>query len=174
MPLGAGDAQITASVGVVDQPASTVILRMKRSALGEVRPASPGDAGLLAQGSDVPDAAAAMARGIGLTERQMIAPGESMMLPVRLSVPFPVDLVLACRPDGQRRDRGRDRLVLSCVADQTVVTDRLDVRVVLAGVEEIDVKTGVRVSSLLTGHMVRAGRGASTVHLVYSRETEFE
>jgi hypothetical protein len=92
-----------------------------------------------------------LASEIGLTARQVIGPNDIVALPVRLSLPFPVDIELSCRPDGGHRDRDRDTLVLSCTFDQNVRTPRLDARVRLAGVEEIDIQTGIRLSSVLTG-----------------------
>jgi hypothetical protein len=181
IPSGRNAAQIAASVSNVDQPSSFVVLRMLRKTDGSARAAAPGDTGLLAQGSDAPDAADILARDIGLTARQVISPNETLSLPVRLSLPFPLDVVLSCRPDGQHRDRGRNTLVLSCTLDSKVRTDHLDAQVRLAGVEEIDLLTGIRLSSTLTGSLsgrrrLKSGAawGLADDQLLYRRETEFE
>jgi hypothetical protein len=88
---------------------------------------------------------------------------------------------MSCRADGEHRDHGRDTLVLSCTLNQKVQTDRLDAQVQLAGVEEIDIQTGVRLSSVLTGHLSgrsRSGDNAAWLsannRLLYRREMEFE
>jgi len=154
---------------------------MRRDTEGRARAAVPGDIGLLAQGSDAPEAAETLAREIGLTARQLINPSENMTLPIQLSVPFPVNGALSCHPDGKARNHGRETVVLFCTLDQNVRTDHLDVRVRLTGVEEIDVPTGVCLTSLLTGDL----RGRIRLHdnaawqsandkLVYHRETDFE
>ena len=180
MSAGADAAEITASVGQTNQPSSSVILRLLRRTDGVARPAAPGDTGLLAQGSDVPDEAEILARDIGLTARQMISPKDSLSLPFRLSVPFPLDVVLACRADGMHRDHGRDTLVFSCTLDQEVHTDHLEAQVRLAGVEEIDVQTGIRLSSVLTGDLSGRKRFSDAAwhpvdeRLLYQRETEFQ
>jgi hypothetical protein len=181
MPAGRDAEQITASVGKIDQSLSPVVLRIMRRTDGVARPARPGDTGLLAQGSDAPDAAAILAQDIGLAARQMIKPNDTLALPLHLAVPFPLDVVMSCRPDGQRRDRGRDTLLLSCTMDQKVFTDRLDAQLRLAGVEEIDVQSGVRLSSELTGRLIgRKRRNADTgwhaadEQVEYRRETAFE
>jgi hypothetical protein len=181
MFFGKDAAQITASVGNPDQPSSSVVLRVLRNPDGVARPAAPGDTGLLAQGSDVPGAAEILARDIGLTARQVVNPNDTLALPVRLSVPFPVDVVLSCRPDGMHRDHGRDTLVFSCTLDQRISTAQLDAQVQLAGVEEIDVQSGIRLSSVLTGHMSGrkrvdgdAGWQSANDRLLYQRQTEFE
>ena len=77
---------------------------------GRPNPATPG---CWRKGRTSPDAAQILADDIGLTARQMIKPNETLALPVRLAVPFPLDVVMSCRPDGERRDRGRDTLGLS-------------------------------------------------------------
>jgi hypothetical protein len=151
MPLDGNAVQITASVDKIDQTSSPLVLRILRTPEGIARAAAPGDTGLLAQGSDAQDAARVLASEIGLTARQVIGPNDIVALPVPLSLPFPVDIELSCRPDGGHRDRDRDTLVLSCTFDQNVRTPRLDARVRLAGVEEIDIQTGIRLSSVLTG-----------------------
>jgi hypothetical protein len=174
-------AEITASVGTPDQPSSSVIVRILRKTSGAARAAARGDTGLLAQGSDSPQAAEIMARDIGLTARQMVSPNETLPLSVRLLVPFPLDLVLSCRPDGGHRNHGRNTLLLSCTTDQEIRTDHLDAQVQLAGVEEIDVQTGVRLSSALSGRLSGRKRPArdaawqsANERLLYRRETEFE
>jgi hypothetical protein len=182
MPVGRDAAQITASVDKINQSSSPVILRILRTPEGTARAAAPGDTGLLAQGSDAQDAAQVLAREIGLTARQLISPNDIVTLPVRLSLPFPVDIELSCRPDGGRRDHGRDTLVLSCTLDQMVRTTRLDAQVRLAGVEQIDVQSGIRLSSVLAGRV--SGRIRFSDHnevwqsaddrLLYRRETDFE
>jgi hypothetical protein len=181
MPASNNSAQITVSVGEVNKPSSTMVLRLLRSPDGAVRAAEPGDTGLLAQGSDAPDAAKTLAREIGLTARQLINPNETMSLPIRLSLPFPLDVMLSCRPDGEHRDRGRDTLVFSCTLDQNIQTGQIVARVQLAGVEEIDVETGLRLTSLLTGRLNGRERqvdGAAwqsaNDRLLYRRDTEFE
>lgn len=181
MEAGRDAAEITASIGKPDQPSSSVVVRILRKTSGDARTAAPDDSGLLAQGSDAPDAAALLARDIGLTSRQLVSPNDTLPLSVRLSVPFPLDIVLACRPDGGHQEHGRDTLVFSCTLDQAIRTDRLDAKLRLAGVEEIDVRTGVRVSSVLSGHLSgrqRAGHDSAwqsaNERLLYRRETEFE
>jgi len=181
MLSGHDAAEITASVGKIGQPSSSVVLRILRKTGGVARAAAPGDPGLLAQGSDAPDAAEMLARDIGLAARQLISPNEILAVPVRLSLPFSLDIVMSCRPDGEHRDHGRDTLVLSCTLDQKVHTDHLDGQVQLAGVEEIDIQTGVRLSSVLTGHLRGRSRlGDNAVWhsadngLLYRREMEFE
>jgi hypothetical protein len=88
---------------------------------------------------------------------------------------------MSCRPDGEHRDHRRDTLVLSCTLDQQIHTERLDEQVQLTGVEEIDIQTGVRLSSVLTGHLrgrSRLGDDAAwhlaNNRLLYRREMEFE
>ncbi len=179
---GHDTADITASVGNINQPsASPLVLRMERNSSGVARPAGPGDTGLLAQGSDVRDAAEILARDIGLTARQVISPNDTLALPVRLAVPFPLDIVMACRPEGMHREHGRDTLVFSCLLDQKIRTDRLDAQVWMAGVEEIDVQTGIRLFSVLTGRLNgrkrlsdNAAWHAANEQILYRRETEFE
>jgi hypothetical protein len=158
-----------------------VTLRIPRQTGGAARPAKAGDSGLLAQGSDAPDAADRLACDIGLTQRQLITPDQTLALPVHLIVPYPLDTTLTCHPDGGHRDRGRDTLIVSCTLDQTVRTDHLDAQVSLAGVEEIDVKTGIRLSSLLTDYLSGRKRVANNAawqsandQLLYRREIEFE
>ena len=69
MPSGPDAVEITASVTKTDGPSAPVILRIRRDIEGKARAAVPGDVGLLAQGSDVPEAAGTLARDIGLTAR---------------------------------------------------------------------------------------------------------
>lgn len=178
---GPDAAEITASIGRPDDPASSVVVRLRRSTAGTARPAGPGDGWLLAQGSDAPAEADLLARGLGLTARQMVNPRDNMSLPVRLRLPFPVDASLSCRPDGLHRDRDREMLVMSCTLDEKIRTDHLDAQVQLAGVEVIDVQTGVRLSSALAGQLSGrarlAGNGnwqAADERLLYRRETEFQ
>lgn len=89
--------------------------------------------------------------------------------------------MLACRPDGMNSDRGRATLVFACTLDQQVRADRLDAQVRLAGVEEIDVQTGIRLSSVLSGRLSgRKQAGADAAlrsaeeRLLYRRAAEFE
>lgn len=181
LPVGNGSTVVTASISGHDASAPPVILRVLRDPGGASRAAGAGDTGLLAQGSDDSAAARRLAGEIGLTARQEIDPGEALSLPVRLEMPFPVDVSLSCRPDGGHRDHGRDTLVLSCGMNREIRTDRLDGRLVLNGVEEIDVRTGVRLESDLTGHLsgqMRADndgvwRSASD-RVEYVRTMEFE
>jgi hypothetical protein len=72
MPVDRGSAAITASIGPGDPSSAPIIVRLVRRAGGEAKAAAPGDAGLLAQGSDDPDAAESLARQIGLSRSQMI------------------------------------------------------------------------------------------------------
>jgi hypothetical protein len=111
----------------------------------------------------------------------LISPNETLELPVQLLIPFPLETVLSCRPDGGHRDHGRDTLVFSCRSNQKVHTDRLDAQVQLAGVEQIDIQSGVRLSSVLAGHLSgrsRSGDNAAWLSanngLLYRREMEFE
>lgn len=181
MPAGADAEQITASVGNPDQVSAPVILRILRTSAGSARTARQGDSGLLAQGSDVPGAAEELASEIGLTAPQVIHPTDVLALPVRLLLPFPVDVSLSCRPDGGHVDRGRDTLVFTCTADQQVRSAQVDARIRLTGIEEIDVQTGIRLSSVLTGrlsgqtrlHPDAAWRSAND-RLLYRRATDFE
>jgi len=181
MPSGQNAEQITASVGEIDQPESPTILRILRTSGGAARAAAPGDTGLLARGSDAPETALMLAGDIGLTARQLIHSDQVLSLPVRLSVPFHLDILLNCHPDGGHTEHGRDTLVFSCTLDQKVRTDHLDAQVQLAGVEEIDVQTGVRLSSVMTGRLSGRSRASDDAawqsaddRLLYRRETEFE
>jgi hypothetical protein len=152
-PAAGGAIEITGSTTSDEQPASPVLLRILRSPNGVSRPAAPGDTGLLAQGSDNKRLAEAFARQIGLMQQQVIAPTETLDLPISLYVPSPVEGMLQCHPDGGRVDRGRETLVFSCTMDEQVHTDRLDARLRLDGVEEVDVLTGVRLSGSFAGSM---------------------
>lgn len=181
IPSGGDAAEITASVGEPNRPSSTVTLRILRRAGGPAQLAAAGDTGRLAFGSGESERAARLAEDIGLTRRQLIRPEDTLALPVRLSMPFPVDSILTCHPDRGRRDRGRDTLVFACTLDEAVHTDHLDARVRLAGVEEIDVQTGIRLSSVLSGNLDGRKRAsdhgvweAANENLLYRRETEFE
>jgi hypothetical protein len=181
MPSGDRAEQITASVGRPDQPSAPVILRILRTSGGSTRVAMQGDTGLLAQGSDAPDAAKVLASEIGLTARQVIDRTEILALPVRLSLPFPLDIALSCRPDGGHQDRGRNTLVLTRSLDQEIHSDHVDAQIRLNGVEEIDVETGVRLSSVLTGRLSGRTRPnddaawhSADEELLYRRETDFE
>jgi hypothetical protein len=122
-----------------------------------------------------------LAGEIGLTARQLIHPNEVLSLPLHLSVRFPLDIVLTCRPDGGHTEHGRDTLVFSCMLDQKVRTDHLDAQVRLGWVEEIDVQTGVRLFSVMTGRLRGrrrasddAGWQSADDRLLDRRETEFE
>ena len=114
MPAGGSSMAITASIGSGDRGADPTVVRFLRSPGGLARPAAPGDTGLLAQGSADTNAATRLAREIGFSERQTILPDETLDLPVRLSLPSPVDVKLSCRPDGQARMHERETFVLSC------------------------------------------------------------
>jgi hypothetical protein len=181
MPAAKNAVEITASVGDPNRPSTPVILRIVRNTGGAAREAAAGDTGLLAQGSEAPGEADLLARDIGLTSRQLISPNDTLALPVRLSLPFPLDVVMACRPDGGHQEHGRETLVFSCTLDQTVRTDHVDGQVRLEGVEEIDVQTGIRLSGVLSGHLtgrVRAGDGgawqAANDRLLYRQDTEYQ
>jgi hypothetical protein len=181
IPSGHDAAEITASVSETNRPSSTLILRILRKAGGATRAAAPGDTGLLAQGSDVPDAAQILAPDIGLTSRQLVNPNDTLALPVQLLIPFPLDAVLSCRPDGGHRDHGRDTLVFSCTSNQEIRTDRIDAQVRLEGVEEIDVQTGICLASVLAGHLSgrkrlsdKAAWQSADDRLLYRRDTEFQ
>ncbi len=111
----------------------------------------------------------------------MVSPNDTIALPVRLSVPFPLDIVLACHPEGVHHDHGRDTLVFSCLLDQKVTTDRLDAHLQLAGMEQIDVQTGIRLFGVLTGSLSgRKRSGDDTAwhtaeeRILYRRATELE
>jgi hypothetical protein len=92
-----------------------------------------------------------------------------------------MDGILSCHADGQRLDRGRQTLVFACVLDEHARTDRLDAQLHLAGVEEIDVPTGIRLTGVLTGWLKgrerfndRARWQPADDHIWYHREIELE
>ena len=70
MPSGLDVVGIAASFSGVDRLSPPAILRMRRDTEGRARTALPSDMGLLAQGSDVPEATDALVRDIGLTARK--------------------------------------------------------------------------------------------------------
>ncbi len=122
---------------------------------------------------------ACRSRHRALTARQLIGPGQTLAVPVRLELPFPLDVTLSCRPDGGHRDHERDTLVFSCTADEGVRTERVDLRGRLAGVEEVDVQTGVRLNGVLSGELSRRMRPsvaaawqATNEHIHYTRTME--
>jgi hypothetical protein len=151
MPAGDGSMAVTASIGAGDQTGNPTVVRFLRNPNGLARPAAPGDTGLLAQGSADTNAAITLAREIGISERQTILPDETLNLPVRLSLPSPVDVKLSCRPDGQGRIGGRETFALSCTGGRSVHTDNFVGQLRLTGVEEFDVQSGVRLASRLSG-----------------------
>jgi hypothetical protein len=180
IPVSGRAMQITASTTAGGSPAS-VISRFLRGPGGVSRAAAPGDTGLMAQGSDSPELAQTLVAEIGVTHEQTITPDGTLMLPIRLEIEGRLDVVLSCRPDGGSVDHGRETLVFSCTLDDHVHTDRLDGRLQLAGVEEVDVLTGVRLSSALSGSMTGHGRVRNDAlwrpidyHVWYGRKTEFE
>ena len=150
-PRADGSVELTASMNADDPSASPIVSRILRSPTGTSRTASPGESGLLAYGSDVPEIAAVLARDLGVTARQLIEPNESLRLPIRLRMPFPVDGVLSCHPSGETADHGRKILVLDCTLDQEVSTGRLQAQIHLTGEQQVDITTGVRLSGELTG-----------------------
>jgi hypothetical protein len=165
-----------------DNPgANPIISRILRSPSGASRTATPGEPGLLAYGSDVPADAAVLARDIGVTARQMINPNQSLWLPVRLHMPFPVDGMLACHPNGETTDHGRKVLVLDCTLDQDAATDRLQARIHLTGEQQVDIATGVRLSGEMNGWMNGRARPnerspwqPANDNVRYNKETEFD
>lgn len=150
-PRADGSVELTASMNADDPSASPIISRLLRSPSGATRTAIPGEFGLLAYGSDVPEVAAVLARNIGVTARQLIQPNESIRLPIRLRMPFPVDGVLSCHPRGETTDHGRKVLVLDCTLDQEVSTGHLQAQIHLTGEQQVDIATGVRLSGEMTG-----------------------
>ncbi len=181
MPAAHGAMQITGSTTSNRRSSVPIVYRILRGPSGVSRPATSGDTGLLAQGSDSPSSAEAFAREIGLTQRQVIEPHESLLLPINLRVPSSVDGTLRCKPTGGAVVHGRETLVFTCTLDQQVHNDRLDARVQLAGVEEVDVLTGVRLSSSFSGYLsgyersnTRSRMRRVDDHLRYERTTEFE
>jgi hypothetical protein len=181
LPNADGSVQITSSTIGNGRLSEPIISRILRRPSGISRTAAPGDTGLLAQGSDVPTAAESLAREIGVPARQIITPNGTLVLPIHLDIPSIIEGTLLCHLDGQRLDRGRQALVFSCELDKHVLTDRLDAQLHLAGVEEIDVLTGVRLTSVLTGWLrgrqrfnEQARWQVADDHLWYHRETELE
>jgi hypothetical protein len=153
MPATGGAEQITGSAPSGDGSENPIIYRILRAPNGISRPAAAGDTGLLAQGSDNTAQAETFAEQIGLTRQQTIDPRDTVRLPIVLHVPSAVSGTLQCRPDGGGVDRGRKTLVLSCTLDEQVHTDSLDANLRLAGVEEVDVMTGVRLSGSFAGSL---------------------
>jgi hypothetical protein len=181
LPDANGSVQITGSTSTNGRLNAPIISRFLRQPSGVSHIAASGDTGLLAQGSDVPTAAESLAREIGVPARQIVEPNGTLLLPVHLDVPSLIEGTLSCHPDGQGVDRGRQILVFSCALDNHVLTDRLDARLHVAGVEEIDVLTGVRLTSVLTGWLTgrqrfneRARWQAADDRIWYHRETELE
>lgn len=179
-PSGHDAADIKATFGKPEHPSPTA-MRTVRDASGVAGTVLPGGDGLHAQGPDARNPEGVPAGDIGLTVRQVVTPNDTVALPVHLAVPFPLDMMMSCRPDGEHRDHGRHTLVLSCTLDQKIRTAYLDAQVRLAGVEEIDAQTGLRLSGVLRGHLngrQRAGDDAAwrlaNERLLYSRETVFE
>ncbi len=180
-PASLGAIEITASTTGGGQSTTPVIARFLRGPGGVSRPAAQGDTDLLAQGSDSPALAEAFAREIGVTHQQVIDPDATLRLPIRLQTEFPIEGMLSCRPDGGNVDHGRETLVFTCTLDDTVHTRHLDARVELAGVEEIDVLTGVRLASALAGSMTGHERSNPQArwqpiddHVWFRRTTEFQ
>jgi hypothetical protein len=180
-PATGGGVQITASTSTGGQTSAPVISRILRQPLGVSRPARQADTGVLAQASDSPMLAETFASEIGVTRQQIIDPNGTLRLPVRLDMQFPLEATLTCRPDGGGVDHGRETLVFSCSLDEQVGVDRLTARVQLAGVEEIDVLSGVRLSSLLVGSVTGHDRANGQAqgrpvdyHVWQRRTTEFE
>lgn len=180
-PRADGAVEVTASMNADNATANPVISRILRSPSGASRTAMPGEPGLLAYGSDVPAAAAVLARDIGVTARQMIDPNQLLSLPIRLHMPFPVDGVLACHPSGEAMDRGRKVLVLDCTLDQDAATDRLQARIHLSGEQQVDIATGVRLSGEMRGWMNGRARlndrspwQPADGNVWYTKETEFD
>lgn len=178
---GSDAVAITASLGTGSEFSSPRILRFVRDRRGAARPAAPGDTGLLAQGSDDAAAAARLAQRIGLSKQQMIRSGQTVGFTVRFSLPTPVDVRLSCRPDGGGRIDGRDTLVFSCTGSATVHTDDFTGQLQVSGVEELDVRTGVRLASELSGRLDGDSlspdghhREAESDRLLYNLDTEFE
>jgi hypothetical protein len=181
MPASGGAMQITGSATTDGRSRVPIVYRILRGPNGVSRPAASGDSGLLAQGSDNPMLAEEFADQIGLTRQQVIDPKDTLLLPILLHVPSPVEGTLQCRPDGGHVDRGRETLVFSCTLDEQVRTERLDAKVRLAGVEEVDVMTGVRLSGSFAGSLNGYERTNADVrgrhiddHVWYDRTMEFE
>jgi hypothetical protein len=180
-PAAGGAVQITASTNTVGQSSTPLVSRILRRPSGVSRPADRSDTGLLAQGSDSSGFAEAFASDIGVTRKQTIGSHETLSLPVRLQILSPIDGMLSCRPDGGGADHGRETLIFSCTLNEKIDNDRLSARIQLAGVEEIDVLTGVRLSSLLVGSVTGHDRADAQArwrpvdyHVWHRRTTEFE
>jgi hypothetical protein len=180
-PNANGSVQITASTSPENQPSAPVISRFLRRPSGVSRVAVPGDAGLLAYGSDEPEVAARLEREIGVPARQLVASNETLVLPFHLDIPSTIEVDLSCHLDGQHLDRGRQTLVFSCAVDDYARTDRLDAHLHLSGVEEIDVATGVRLTGVLSGWLTGRQRSVDQARwqpvddkIWYRRETELE
>ncbi len=154
MPAANGAVEITGSTAGAAEPSVPIIYRILRGPRGVSRPAQPGDVGLLAQGSDDPESSKSFASRIGLTRQQVVEPKETLLLPILLHIPAPVEGTLHCTPDGGAVDHGRQTLVITCTLDEQAHTDSLDAKVRLAGVEEVDVQTGVRLSGSFAGSVV--------------------
>ena len=180
MPVDRGSTAITASIGPGDPSSAPIIVRLVRRAGGEAKAAAPGDAGLLAQGSDDPDAAESLARQIGLSRSQMIDPDQILLLPVLLSLPSPVEVELSCRPDGEGRLHERDTRIVACMGSQDLHVENFVGQLRLAGVEEIDIQSGVRVASRLSGRLNGEKLSSknnwqfNNYRLFYSLDTDFE
>jgi hypothetical protein len=181
LPRADGSVEVTASMSPDDPSSNPIVSRILRSPSGASRTAKPGESGLLAYGSDVPEIAAALARDIGVTARQLVGPNESLRLPIRLRMPFPVDGALSCHPSGEAADHGRKVLVLACTLDQEARTEHLQATIHLTGEQQVDIATGVRLSGDLTGWLngrVRLNNQSpwqpTEDNVWYSKETEFE
>jgi hypothetical protein len=181
MPAADGAMEITASTAANGQTSVSTLYRILRGPSGVSRPAISGDNGLLAQGNDSPKSAEAFAHQIGLSQQQIIDPKGTLLLPIILYVPSPVEGTLQCQPDGGGVDRGRETLVFSCVLDEQVHTDRVDATVRLAGMEEVDVLTGVRLSGSFAGSLIGYERFGAQMsgrqvddHVWYERIMQFE
>jgi hypothetical protein len=181
-PRSDGSVEITASMNAADSASNLIVSRILRYPSGVSRPAQANDTGLLAYGSDVPDVAAALARDVGLMHQQLINSDEQIALPIRLRMPFPVDVTLVCQPSGEAEDHGRKVLVLNCTLDQDVTNDLLRGHLHLAGTQRVDVATGVRLSGSMNGWLngqTRQHAGSRWVkttddHIWYSKWTDFE
>jgi hypothetical protein len=178
---GSDSVAITASLGTGSEFSTPRIARFVRDRRGTARPAASGDNGLLSQGSDDTAAAARLAQRIGLSRRQLIQSGQTVDVTVRFSLPAPVDVTLSCRPDGGGRMNGRDTLVFSCTGSEAVRNEDFVGQLRVAGVEELDIRSGVRLASQLSGRLDGENLSADGSHrqaasnrLLYSLDTEFE
>jgi len=181
LPRADGSVELTASMNADDPSSNPIVSRILRSPSGTSRTAIQGEPGLLAYGSDVPEIAAVLARDIGVTARQLIGPNESLRLPIRLRMPFPVDGALSCHPAGETADHGRKILVLDCILDQEARTEHLQAKIHLTGEQQVDIATGVRLSGEMTGWLNgrvrlndRSPWQPAEEQVRYSKETEFE